>query len=210
MEDITGRRFGRLVVESFHGRKKSRYLWRCMCDCGAEAIVAGDKLRSAQRPTQSCGCLTAEATGQRSLVHGHTKGGEVTPEYQTWRGMIERCSNPKYKHWRLYGARGITVCARWASFENFLADMGPRPSQSHSLDRRNNNGPYDPENCRWATRQEQIRNRRNSVFVTYKGERMTLQEASAASGIKVATLYGRLRAGWDESRLFHHPPTILV
>lgn len=163
--DLTGRQFGRLTVLRCAG--SSPYggaVWRCQCFCGQRCAVRGGSLR--RGTTKSCGCLRRERTaergrkGQAAFTHGHTAEGKCSREYISWRSMIERCTYPKHKSFKDYGGRGITICERWLhSFENFLADMGLRP-QGMTLDRYpNNDGNYEPSNCRWATANEQRANR---------------------------------------------------
>jgi hypothetical protein len=156
--DITGQRFGQLVAVEIAGRNKARLiLWLCRCDCGATKSVSGKLLRDGR--TTSCGHLAIEQIVKRSLRHGASRRGKVTPEYRAWSRMKERCMNPRCKRFRDYGGRGISICERWLSFDNFLLDMGVR-SHGCSLDRINNDGIYEPSNCRWATRSEQMLNRR--------------------------------------------------
>lgn len=152
--DITGHRFGRLVAISYVNPKR----WLCRCDCGTETIIPGDNLRRAI--TKSCGCLRTEVTRSRSYKHGHNIRGHRSSSYRSWANMIERCTNPHDTDWKNYGGRGIAVCDRWRhSFEAFLEDMGEKPP-GHSIDRINNDGNYEPGNCRWATASEQQHNKR--------------------------------------------------
>ena len=153
--DITGQRFGRLSVVRREGSIGAGFAaWKCQCDCGNEVLVDVGRLRAGR--TRSCGCLARECAAARKRTHGMT-GSRA---YKTWVMMIQRCTNPRYPNYKNYGARGITVCQRWReSFEAFLADMGNRPS-GLTLDRKDNDGHYEPGNCRWADALTQVRNRR--------------------------------------------------
>jgi hypothetical protein len=154
--DITGLKFGRLTVLKISPKrsKHGQVLWCCRCDCGNKLTTWGMSLKNGKG--QSCGCLRLGV--QNNLTHGHTIGGP-SATYRCWLGMFTRCYNKNGSAYKYYGARGIRVCKRWHIFENFLADMGERPPNL-SLDRRNNDGPYSPANCRWATLSQQRRNRR--------------------------------------------------
>lgn len=148
---VLGKTFHKLIVLEEKGRDNyHNILWLCKCVCGNYKVVTGSHLRSGH--TKSCGC-----TKRMQTIHG----GSYTPEYTAWLGMKSRCYNSNHNRYIHYGGRGITVCDRWKdSFENFLADMGKRPSENLSIDRIDNDGNYEPSNCRWATGKVQILNRK--------------------------------------------------
>jgi hypothetical protein len=158
--DLMGMKFERLAVVKEAGRDKNKkVLWDCVCDCGNEKTVVGGDLKSGK--TRSCGCLQSEVVTAMSTKHGNAKRSGISDEYKSWCNMIQRCTNPsatQYEHW---GGRGIKVCDRWLnSFENFINDMGKRPTKKHSIDRIDVNGDYEPDNCHWITNLEQQVNKR--------------------------------------------------
>ncbi len=157
--DLTGQRFGRLVVK-FKDAKDKRSMWFCECDCGGSLYVRAGDLRSGR--TKGCGCLRRERAlaGDCARKHGEGAKGKTSAEYEVWKGMNARCYYRKHTGFARYGGRGIQVCSRWReSFQAFLLDMGRRPSPKHSIDRINNDLHYAQHNCRWATREEQARDR---------------------------------------------------
>lgn len=160
--------------------------------------------------TKSCGCYRVDRGKEHgatiNLRHGEASNGRETAEYRTWASMLSRCNNPNHVNYPYYGARGISVCDRWKVYENFLADMGRRPSSKHSIDRRDNDGDYTPDNCRWATGKEQNRNTRRNRTVTIDGETKALAQWLEETGTPRRTFYGRLREGMSERDALLTPP----
>lgn len=157
--DLTGNIFGRWTVlgRDETPRKTTNAFWFCLCECGSKKSIQSNTLRNGI--SRSCGCLRKELTAQREHSHGHASLNSRSGTYNSWAGMIQRCTNPSNPAWKNYGGRGINVCSRWLVFENFLEDMGDRPS-GMSIDRTDNNGNYCRENCKWATAKDQSKNRR--------------------------------------------------
>ena len=157
MEDFKGRVYTRLTVLEFsHHNKHLQPVWKCECVCKKIRFVPSGDLRSGH--TKSCGCLSADSL--RKIAYKHGEGG-VTKEYTCWRSMKQRCLDKKCDSYQDYGGRGITVCSEWLnSYQQFLKDMGRKPSETHSIDRINNDGNYEPSNCKWSTPKEQCNNKR--------------------------------------------------
>jgi hypothetical protein len=181
--DLTGKRFGRWTVLAIHpkrmryGRRRHAVIfWYCACACGNKRIVTGGSLRSGN--STNCGCRTREKTRERNTKHGHARRGRLTRAYVRWAAMLRRCFNPNVREYCNYGGRGVTVCERWLKFENFYADMGD-PPPGKWLDRRDNDGDYEPGNCRWTTPTEQARNRRPPKRKRQRSSLIEIQNYSA-------------------------------
>lgn len=189
-KDITGQRFGRLTAVSFFQMRNGKYAeWTFRCDCGSEKRLLRQSVEHAG--TDSCGCLTKRKLAARCTTHGMS----ATQVYKGWAAMKDRCLNPNNMHFAEYGGRGITVCQRWIeSFENFIADMGPRPP-GLTIERINNNGNYEPGNCRWASRREQQCNRRVNVMLTGFGKLQCISAWARELGMQRSSLVNRLKRG---------------
>lgn len=198
--DLTGQSFGMLTATGpahSNGKKRS---WHFLCQCGASCTKVGtDIMKEIKRGgTPNCGCVTRQLIGKANTHHGMSKH----PTYAVWRSMLARCTNPSHPAWPNYGGRGITVCDTWQnSFTPFWADMGPTYSAGLDLDRKDNDGPYSPENCHWVTRRANTMNKRNTVRA------VDIPEIARETGISTSTLYYRLHNGWpiDQLRRKPHP-----
>lgn len=188
IKDETGKQFGRLtVIERAENYKDGSARWVCKCSCGKISTQKGVALRNGV--VISCGCYNKELHTKHLMC--------FTPEYKTWQSMKERCHNPNSKNYHAYGGRGIFVCEKWRdSFEAFFADMGKR-SKGMSIDRIDNNGPYSPKNCRWATHTLQSNNRRSSKFITRGTETKSISEWSRILGVTPQCISGRISKSSD-------------
>lgn len=203
MEDLTGVKCHLLTVTKWKFRKNDKWHWICDCECGRSAIYAYSDL--VRRVIKSCGCWRKKIAvdmGKRNVKHAKVK----TPEWLAWRNMRVRCYSEKCKQYHRYGGRGITVCDRWTGedgFSNFLADMGTRPSNKHSLDRIDSDGNYEPSNCRWATSLTQQRNRTNNRKITAFGKTLGCSEWAELTGLTLALIHRRVFSGgvWPEIAL---------
>lgn len=188
----TGIKYGRLTVLGLAPKPKGckRSYWFCKCECGTEITVDGAKLGIGH--TQSCGCLQRERLSLARKTHGMSNN---CPEYGVWLNMKARCTHKSVDSYYLYGARGIRVCRRWMKFENFIADMGRRPSKDHSIERRDYDKNYCPSNCTWATRIVQANNKRNNRHLTYNGTVKTIAEWARHYGVDYKRFWKRINSG---------------
>lgn len=193
--DLTGQVFGLVTVLSYDGKYGRNQKWFCRCECGVKKSMLAGTLKKAK----SCGCLNRE----RSTTHGMSKSAE----YAIWSGIIQRCYNSNRGHYCRYGGRGVTVCDRWrSSFEDFLKDMGGRPSTDCSIDRIDNSKGYSPENCRWATLAEQNRNKRNNRNLSFCGKTQCLQSWEEETGVPGGTITRRIDyLGWTVEKALSTP-----
>jgi hypothetical protein len=189
LKNLIGQQFGKLTVLEFTGARNYKRYWKCLCECGNISEVITARLTNGH--TKSCGCLSGEKHGKCKI-----------PEYAVWCGIIKRCSNIKEKAYKNYGGRGIAICGRWLhSFENFYADMGARPSPEHTIERKDNDKGYSPDNCKWATTKEQNRNYRRNVMITHKGETLCMSDWANKIGISPDLLGYRIKRWTVEEAL---------
>ena len=196
--NLTGQKFGRLLVVNKGESKKGRVYWNCKCECGNDVVASTTQLKSGN--TQSCGCLLKERISETHKTHGLTK----TRFYRVWHQMKRRCTNPDYNEYHLYGGRGIGISEEWLTFENFMNDMynsyiefeKEHGKNSASLDRLDSDKDYNKDNCRWATDLEQARNRKDNISVVVDGvEYATLSELAEAHNISKTLVWQRYRNG---------------
>lgn len=197
--DLIGQRFERLVVLKFIGLEKQGARWECKCNCGNIVKAIGKQLRAGA--VKSCGCYKDEKLVERSFKHGQAN---KTPEYRAWMHMKARCYNPNVYNYPNYGGRGIIVCERWLnSYENFILDMGFRPTIKHSIDRIDSNGNYEPSNCKWSTTHEQSRNLRTNHWIDYDGKKLILSDWAIYLGTTASNLHRILKTKPMEYAINH-------
>ena len=187
------------VVSRGEKDKKGRTQWLCKCECGQHRSLLGCKLKSGH--SKSCGCYSRDRTVERSFKHGAARRGNNTPEFKAWQRMLGRCFLSTDHKYSDYGGRGITVCDEWKSFSTFLSDMGTRPSAEHSLDRINVNGDYCPENCRWATLDQQANNKRRTIVLGYQGIVRTLSDWARVLELPSRLFRERYWRGWTTEEI---------
>lgn len=209
-KNLVGTIFGRLRVVEFYGRIDSKNFWVCICECGKKKISWGPHLLSGD--IKSCGCLSRQVSRENFLIHGESNKTK-TKEYESWMAMKARCYHVNNISYKNYGGRGIRVCRRWLQgakgkhpFLCFLHDMGRRPTNNHSLDRKNNKKGYSPENCRWATKAEQMYNTSRTIIIKIDGEALPLCIALKKYNISATAYYLRRRKGWSIPKTFKTPP----
>jgi hypothetical protein len=201
MLNLSGQQFDRLTVRERGPHKGRHTQWYCDCVCGTTCLVTTQHLRSGR--TRSCGCLRRENSQDMRYTHRMTG----TPEYYAWNNMRKRCLDPTGKSYANYGGRGITICDAWLdSFDRFYADLGPRPGPGYTVERRDNNLGYHPDNCSWETRKVQARNTRTNRLVTLNGRTATLTEWLETAIVSKATVYRRLNRGWSIEHALTTPP----
>lgn len=199
-KDLTGQKFGRLTAVEHVGTKKGQTMWKCICDCGNTSIIGYPNLITGN--TKSCGCLNSETARKALTVHG-LYGSRL---YHTWRGLRQRCNNPKAKAYPNYGGRGISCCEEWNDFAVFYEwAMHNGYAENLTIDRINNMEGYHPSNCRFSTRKEQANNRRSNLWYEYSGELKNVQQWSDSCGIKYETLSNRLKTGWSIEKAITTP-----
>lgn len=192
--DIAGQKFGRLTALTREHERTTggKIKWKCICECGKEVVVPASALKLGN--TTSCGCKRTDTIREVCTTHGMCD----SPEYQIWAAMKARCSYERHKDFHSYGGRGIKVCDRWTgSFEAFYQDMGPRPTPAHSIERREVDANYSPDNCYWATALQQARNKTNTRYVSHRGKLISLKDASELLSVDYDKLKYRLNLGYS-------------
>jgi hypothetical protein len=197
--DLTGKKFGRWTVLEIGESIKGQRRWKCRCECGVFLDVMGGSLRSGL--SKSCGCLSRELTRERLTVHGMTDD----PLFKVWKGMLSRCSNQNGKGFKNYGGRGIKVCARWRDFQAFFADMSPGYVKGLTIERKDNDGDYSPDNCEWIAKSLQSKNRRSVRLIETPLGRMTIADAAKKAGASWFAIHNRVKKNWPIDLILSPP-----
>ncbi|HDY88064.1 MAG TPA: hypothetical protein ENH82_08135 [bacterium] len=200
--NLLNKTFGRFLVIRYQGKDKtSHHYWVCRCICGVEKGIAETSLKRGR--SKSCGCLRKETTSKNRKTHGKA----ATPIYRVWQGIKRRCYCKKSLDYKYYGERNIYVCKQWKdSFETFYSDMGDIPFKGATIERKDNNGPYSPSNCKWATLKEQANNKRSNRMITINGKTKTLVQWRSIFNRNRHTFYDRIKLGWSEEKALLTPP----
>lgn len=197
--DLTGQRFGMLTARACVGHRDHKALWQCKCDCGNMTYVVANALRAGN--TRSCGCL-AKNNGAGNRTHGKSR----TKLYHIFHAMHQRCYNPKFKFYDYYGGRGIKICQEWHDLDTFWDwAMSHGYEEGLSIERKDVDGDYSPENCCWVTMDRQHRNCRNTLFVEFRGERVPMAQLAREYGIHYDTLKYRIKTGWTMEEALTRP-----
>lgn len=207
--NLIGQSFGRLtVIQAAPSRRGSDgvsvTMWKCICSCGKEVEVRTKNLKNGG--TTSCGCYRSEHVAKKNFKHGAALRENTSTEYEIWCGMIKRCEDPNCRSYKNYGGRGIVICDQWRhSFASFLEDMGERPSSDHSIERIDNNGNYEPSNCKWGTAFEQSNNRRYNIIGAYNGTTAPLKTLWRKFGqhLTYSGFCARVNRGWTLEEIFN-------
>ncbi len=202
MKDLSGLKFGRMTVIRFNKLRYSRYLWDCRCDCGTEKTVGAEDLKAGK--VKSCGCLKSETTASRNTTHGMIGH----PLYSTWAGMLQRCRDTNRRDSQYYSLKGVKVCERWASFENFVSDMAPSYSEGLTLHRKISSKGYEPGNVVWADWETQNTESANVRIIVIDGESNSVARWCRKMGIKKHTFYNRVQRGWAEKQAILTPSSV--
>lgn len=190
--DLTGRVFGRLTALHRGENYKLKTTWVCRCECGNIKTINYQNLIVGG--STSCGCFHNEMLSKKMTIHGNAKNGRISHEFRIWANIKNRCENENHPRYKSYGGRGIIVCESWSSsFQNFINDMGKIPSEKHSIERVDNDGNYEPSNCKWATIYEQSRNKRSNVWIEYNGIKKITADWATEIGITPQHLRALLR-----------------
>lgn len=201
--DITGQIFGRLTAINFKGTENKKTRWSFKCVCGQIKVLNLSDITGGR--IKSCGCLRSELLAERGRRRMTTHGMRFHPANDKWRAIKARCDNPKNRFYPIYGGRGIKYDPKWKNFEAFWKDMGPSYRHGLEIDRKDNNGNYCKENCKWSTRKEQQNNRNSCVILKFKGEKLNVTQWAEKLGINRNSIYNRIKYGWSIERIFTTP-----